>query len=27
MATMAEQMGAVEHAQLISNRHTGSTSR
>ncbi|PSM13072.1 hypothetical protein [Stenotrophomonas maltophilia] len=27
MADMAEQMGAVEHAQLIGNRHTGSTSR
>ena len=27
MADMAEELGAVEHAQLIGNRHTGSTSR
>ncbi|CRX67433.1 hypothetical protein AAHH21_07360 [Stenotrophomonas sp. BSUC-16] len=27
MADMAEDLGAVEHAQLIGNRHAGSTSR
>lgn len=27
MATLAEDLGAVEHAQLIGNRHAGSTSR
>lgn len=27
MADMAEEMGAVEHAQLIGNRNAGSTSR